>query len=93
MLLGATVCGQSLYKRPAFTIPAFPAHLQAKLMNKWEEYLGQLAAEMMGSREEFAILQLRKRKDEAREAMSEVRLLSSSNSSFHRNGVYLLALP
>ena len=47
--------------------------MQAKLANKWEDYVGQLAAEIMGSREDFALKVLGKRKSEAVEAMSKVR--------------------
>ena len=47
--------------------------MQVELANKWEDYVGQLAAEIMGSREEFALKVLGKRKSEAVEAMSKVR--------------------
>lgn len=47
--------------------------MQANLISKWEEFVGQLAAEIMGSREEFALSVLGKRKSEVLEAMSEVR--------------------
>jgi hypothetical protein len=46
--------------------------MQAKLFSKWEEHLGQLIAEMVGSREEFAAMQLGKRKEEVALAMPKV---------------------
>mmetsp|Transcript_21054 Transcript_21054/g.53527 ORF Transcript_21054/g.53527 Transcript_21054/m.53527 type:complete len:250 (-) Transcript_21054:290-1039(-) len=46
--------------------------VEAKLFSKWEEHLGQLIAEMVGSREEFATMQLGKRKEEVALAMPKV---------------------
>lgn len=47
---------------------------QAKLYNRWDDYVGQVAAEIIASREEFAMNVLKKRKSEAVEAMPEVSL-------------------
>jgi hypothetical protein len=49
-------------------------HLQAKLHDKVEDHLGQLAAEMHSAREEYSISQLGKRKHEEPPELQKVRL-------------------
>jgi hypothetical protein len=48
-------------------------HLQAKLHDKVEDHLGQLAAEMHSAREEYSISQLGKRKHEEPPELQQVR--------------------
>ncbi len=48
--------------------------LQAKLNVPFMKYLGQLAAEILSAREQFAMTALGKRKAEAASALPEVRL-------------------
>jgi hypothetical protein len=57
-------------------------HLQAKLHDKVEDHLGQLAAEMHSAREEYSISQLGKRKHEEPPELQQVRCDSRMNILF-----------
>lgn len=50
--------------------------LQAKLNAPFGQYLGQLAAEMLSAREEFAMTTMKKRKAEAASALPQVCIVA-----------------
>jgi hypothetical protein len=58
-------------------------HLKAKLHDKVEDHLGQLAAEMHSAREEYSISQLGKRKHEEPPELQQVRLQFSCEHSLY----------